>query len=243
MNEEGVNHRRKGRPWALYLRVSTRREDQEGGLASQLLACQDFLRRRGLPPEEAIVFREQASGRQTNRPILRKLLHQAAMHQFGYVLVFKLDRLSRGGIVPTFQLLQTLHDRGVRVYSVSESWWEPDNAVHEAVLAILSFAARIESESIAERVSAGISRKRAEAERRGEPFLWGRARTSPLRRDPQLPDKAVQLRKDGLSWTETAQTLGIGTTTARRMYRLGLASKANGTRSEGEKLGDGRSAN
>ena len=228
---------------ALYVRISTRRVDQEGGLASQLQACQEFLRRQGLRPEEAIVFEEHASGRQTNRPVLRKLLHEAALHRFGNVIVFKLDRLSRGGVVPTFQLLQTLHDHGVRVYSVSESWWDPDNAVHEAVLAILAFATRIESESIAERVSAGIARKRAEALERGEPFLWGRARTSPLRRAPHLPAKAVQLRKDGLSWAETAQTLGVGRTTARRLYHLGLASTVNGTPTEEVKPEDGPGAN
>jgi len=243
VKEPWTNPRRTGRPPAIYLRASTKREDQEGGLASQLQACREFLRRQGLSPEEAIVFQEQAFGRQTNRPVLRKLLHQVALHRFGSVVVFKLDRLSRGGIVPTFQLLQTLHDHGVRVYSVSESWWDPANEVHEAVLAILSFAARIESESIAERVSAGISRKRAEAERRGEPFLWGRALTSPLRKDPQLPAKAVQLRKDGLSWTKTAQTLSVGRTTARRLCQLGMASRANDTGDEeGNSEGASRAA-
>ncbi len=242
MNEEGAYHPRKGHPWALYLRVSTKREDQEGGLASQLEACQGYLRHKGLPPEGAFVFEEQASGRQTNRPILRKLLHQAALHRFGNLVVFKLDRLSRGGIVPTFSLLRTLHDSGVRVHSVAEPWWDPSSPVHEVILAVLAFAAQIESQSISERVSAGITRKRVEAERRGEPFYWGRARTSPLRKDPQLPTKALRLREGRRSWTQVAQALGIGRTTARRMCHLAATSGVSGTEKEEAKSKDDPSA-
>ncbi len=242
MNEQGANRPHAGRPWALYLRVSTKREDQEGGLMSQLQACQEFLRRKGVSPDEAIVFREQASGRQTNRPVLRKLLHQAAMHRFGYVLVFKLDRLSRGGIVPTFQLLKTLHDCNVVVHSVSESWLRPEDPVHEVILAVLSFAAQIESASISERVSAGIARRKAEASRKGEPWLWGRALSSPLRHDPALPSKAVTLREDGRSWSQTARALEVSKTSARRLYQLGLALRANGTPADGDDGEEGERA-
>lgn len=227
------------RPWAVYARVSTKREDQEGGLASQLEACLEFLRGKGLPSQNVIAFREQASGRQTNRPVLRKLLQQAAMHRFEGVVVFKLDRLSRGGIVATFSLLRAFHDHGVRVLSTAEPWWDAASPVHEVILAVLAFAAQIESQSISERVSAGIARKRAEAQRRGELFYWGRARTSALRKDPELPAKATQMRKEGRSWSETARAMRVSRTTARRLYLLGQASKVTGTADEEEQSEEG----
>lgn len=213
----------------MYLRISTTRAEQEHGLAAQLHACKEFLARQGIAEKDVIVYEEKASGRKTDRPVLRKLLHEAALHRFTNLLTFKLDRLSRGGIGPTFQLLKNLHDAGVRVYSVTESWWDPDNPVHEVTLAVLAWGAQLESKAIGERVSAGIQARKRESERKGVPFLWGRALTSPLRHDTTMPRRAVELREAGLSWGKLARTLGISRTSARRLHQLGLASRPNGT--------------
>lgn len=208
---------------AIFLRVSTTKPEQEHGLTAQLQACKEFLEQRGLPADGARIFKEQASGRRTNRPVLREMLHEAAMHRFQVLVLFRLDRMSRGGIGEMFRILRALGGYGVRVYSVCETWWDPDNPTHELILAVLAWAAEFESKAIGERVAAGIAARRAEAERKGRPFLWGRARTSRLARDPALPAKAVEMRRDGLSWAQIGRGLGVGRTTARRLYRLGTA--------------------
>lgn len=227
---------------AIYCRASTTKEEQRHGLASQLRACKEFLVRQRVEFESVQIYQEQASGRKSDRPVLRKLLHDVALHKVQIVVVFRLDRLSRGGIGEMFRLVKYIEDHGGHLYSASEEWFNPDNPTHELTLAILSWASAFESQAIGERVASGIARRRAEAERRGEPFLWGRALVSPLRRDPELPVKAVRLRKDGLSWTKTARALGVGRTTARRLYQIGLASRANGTPAEEWTAEDGSRA-
>src|SRR6266705_2439283 len=221
---------------AIYSRGSTRKQDQEHGLAAQVHACKRFLEDRKMTGPVRI-FREQASGRRDDRAVLKELLHEAAMHRFTALVVFRLDRLSRSGIPEMFRVLKALQGSGVRVYSVSESWWDPDAPTAELILAVLAWAAAFESRSIGERVASGIASRRAEAEKRGRPFVWGRAHTSKVTNHPELPERAAQLRKDGRSWTEIAKALGVGRTTARRLCQISRAKRGLPSRKAGGALG------
>jgi DNA invertase Pin-like site-specific DNA recombinase len=214
---------------AIYGRISTGKEQQGHGLEAQAHACRDLLHRLELPLRDVAVYEEEGSGRRRDRPVLRRLLHDAAMHRFQILVVFRLDRLTRGGIAEMFRVLKALQGAGVRVYSVCETWWDPDAPTAELILAILAWAAEFESRAIGERVAAGIAARRAEAERRGKPFLWGRAKVSPLTCDPELPVKALRLRQSGLSWTRVAASLGVGRTTARRLCQLARSLGVSGT--------------
>ncbi len=202
---------------AVYARISTGREQQGHGLDAQVHACRNLLKLLALPPRSVKVYEEEASGRRSDRPVLRKLLHDASMHRFQILIVFRLDRLTRGGIPEMFRVLKALQGAGVRVYSVSEAWWDPAAPTAELILAVLAWAAEFESRAIGERVAAGIAARRAEAARRGRPFLWGRARVSTLARDPELPTQVLKLRAAGRSWSQVARTLGVSRTTARRL--------------------------
>ncbi|MFA5895340.1 MAG: recombinase family protein [Thermoplasmata archaeon] len=224
---------------AIYGRISTGKEQQPHGLAAQVHACRELLPRLELPFRDVALYEEEGSGRRRDRPVLRKLLHDAAMHRFQILVVFRLDRLTRGGISEMFRVLKALQHSGVRVYSVCETWWDPDAPTAELILAVLAWAAEFESRAIGERVAAGIAARRAEAERRGEPFLWGRARVSALTRNPELPAKALQLRQGGLSWTRVAASLGVGRTTARRLCQLAQSSGISGTNKGEAKPKDG----
>lgn len=231
------------RAGAIFARISTGKEQQQHGLVAQIETCRQFLERLEIPLREVKVYQEEGSGRRRDRPVLRRLLRDAALHRFQILVVFRLDRLTRSGITEMFQVLKALQHSGVRVYSVNETWWDPNAPTAEVILAVISWAAQLESRVIGERVSAGIQTRKKEAERKGQPWLWGRALTSPLRRDPTLPSRAVQLREAKLSWSKTAQTLGVGRTTARRLYQLGLVSRANGTPIEEGTAEDGTGAN
>jgi DNA invertase Pin-like site-specific DNA recombinase len=214
---------------AIYGRISTGKEQQGHGLETQVHACRELLQRLEFPLRDVAVYEEEGSGRRRDRPILCKLLHDAAMHRFQVLVVFRLDRLTRGGIAEMFRVLKALQDSRVRVYSVCETWWDPDAPTAELILAVLAWAAEFESKAIGERVAAGIAARRAEAERHGKPFLWGRAKVSPLTRDPDLPSKALRLRQGGLSWTGVAKSIGVGRTTARRLCQLARLSGVSGT--------------
>ncbi len=224
---------RPARSASIYARISTGRELQGHGLETQVHACRELVERLGFSLRGVTVYEEEGSGRRRDRPVLRKLLHDAAMHRFQILIVFRLDRFTRGGIAEMFRVLKTLQGAGVRVYSVCETWWDPDAPTAELILAVLAWAAEFESRAIGERVAAGIAARRAEAARRGKPFLWGRARVSALARDPGLPARALELRRSGRSWAQVARTLGVGRTTARRLCLVGCSlSKSRSTRKE-----------
>ncbi len=227
---DGVGGREFGplRSAAIYARISTSKELQPHGLDTQVQACRQSLRRLE-PVRDIMVYEEEESGRRRDRPVLRRLLRDAGLHRFTILAVFKLDRLTRRGIAEMFQVIQTLQGYGVRVYSVSETWWDPDAPTAELILAVLAWVGEFESRMIGERVAAGIAARRAAAEKRGEKFLWGRARVSAVTRDPGLPAKALRLRQEGRSWTQVAQTLGVGRTTGRRLCRLAAISGVSGT--------------
>jgi DNA invertase Pin-like site-specific DNA recombinase len=219
---------------AIYGRISTGREQQGHGLAAQIHACRELIGRLEFSSGKVAVYEEEGSGRRRDRPVLRRLLQDAAMHRFTVLVVFRLDRLTRSGIAEMFRVLKALQGAGVRVYSVSETWWDPTAPTAELILAVLAWAAEFESRAISERVAAGIAARRAEAEKRGERFLWGRALVSPLTRDPGLPAKALRLRTSGLSWTQIAGRLGVGRTTARRLCTLARAPAERGGVDQGE---------
>ncbi len=207
---------------AIYARVSTTKRGQEHGLEAQRRACLQFIQQRGLANGEPLVFVDQISGRRSERPGLNRLIQQAAMKQVRSVVVFKLDRLSRGGILEMCDVLNKLRKYGVKVYAVADGFWNPDipDEVQHLMMACFAYAAKMESDAISERVAAGIAARRAEATEAGERFLWGRARVSKLTKDPDLPAKAGELRLQGRSWSQIAQALGVGRTTARRLYHL-----------------------
>lgn len=164
--------------------MSTTKGEQEHGLIAQEHAVRRFLEDKEIALDgELRVYTEQASGRKEKRPRLEEMLHDAAMKKFRVLVVFKLDRLSRRELMVTgdvVEVVKKLTGYGVRVYSVAETWWDPDNPVAPLILAALSWAASMESRAIADRVTAGITASKAEAARDGKPFVWGRARTSAL---------------------------------------------------------------
>lgn len=213
---------------AIYKRVSTTREEDEGsGLDTQDDSCQSFIRARGW--ELVATYSDTLSGRREKRPGFDQMLHDAAMKQFRAVVVFKLDRLTRSGIRAMFTVIDKLGAYGVRVYSVTDSWFDPANPAYEMILSALAFAADLESRAISERVKAAIARKRKDE---GDGFVWGQGHFSLLRQRPTLTREARELRETGLSWAEVGRRLGVSPSTAKRAATMGLLALTDGERED-----------
>ena len=105
---------------------------------------------------------DKASGANPNRPEFRRLLHDASMLRFNGVLIWKLDRFSREGIIPTISYIKRLKDRSVFLKSLTESWLDTaDGGITDLVLAVMSWASAEERRKISERTKAGIAQRRA----------------------------------------------------------------------------------
>ena len=148
---------------ALYARVSLdehcddkRFQDPE----NQLVPLREFAKALGY--EVSVVYVDKMSGANPARPEFRRMLDDASMRRFQGILVWKLDRFSREGIIPTMAYLKRLRDRKVFLRSMTESWLDTSNeGIAEVMLAIMSWMAQEERLKISERTKAGIARRHA----------------------------------------------------------------------------------
>lgn len=101
------------------------------------------------------IVEEVFTGATLNRPQLDALLNKVKSGDF--IVVYKLDRLSRGGLIPTLELINDLSLRGVFVICLSEGIsTDNNNPMSRAFLQLLAVFAELERSIIKERVYAGI---------------------------------------------------------------------------------------
>lgn len=148
---------------AIYARVSldesnkSSRQYQE--LDNQLKPLRDFC--KSFNYEVVEEYTDKMSGANPARPAFRKMMQDALMRRFSGIVVWKLDRFSREGIIPTMSYIKQLKDRGLWLKSMTESWLDTSQeGITEIVLAIMSWASAEERKKISERTKAGIAYKR-----------------------------------------------------------------------------------
>jgi DNA invertase Pin-like site-specific DNA recombinase len=167
---------------ALYARVSLdegaddkRYQEPE----NQLQPLREYA--KALGAEIASEYVDRASGANPARPQFRQMMNDALARQFSGILVWKLDRFSREGIIPTMAYIKQLKERGIFLKSLTESWLDTQNeGITDVVMAIMSWAAAEERKKISERTKAGIARRRAIGQwKGGRPKKRGVADTNP----------------------------------------------------------------
>ncbi|MES2062577.1 MAG: recombinase family protein [Bacteroidota bacterium] len=136
-----------------YARVST----QDQNLDLQLTALADF----GC----AKVFQEKVSGKNTERPELKKLLAQ--LRAGDSVVVWKLDRLGRS-IQDLISLVELFKSNDVNFVSITDSI-DTSTAMGRFTFNIFASLAQFEREIIRERTNAGLSAARARGRKGGRP--------------------------------------------------------------------------
>lgn len=136
-----------------YARVST----QDQNLDLQLTALADF----GCVK----VFQEKVSGKNTERPELKKLLAQ--LRAGDSVVVWKLDRLGRS-IQDLIYLVELFKSNDVNFVSITDSI-DTSTAMGRFTFNIFASLAQFEREIIRERTNAGLSAARARGRKGGRP--------------------------------------------------------------------------
>ena len=149
---------------AIYSRVSTQEQRPE----NQLRQLRDYA--RALGGEIVKEYIDYASGGKAERENFIALLQDGDKRQFGLLLVWSLDRLSREGISNTLGYLERFKRNGIAVKSLQESWLDTrDEGVGQLLLAIFSWVAQQERKRIVERVKAGLDRAKKEGKKLGRP--------------------------------------------------------------------------
>ena len=193
---------------ACYCRVSSARQKTD----SQKPEIRRWLDGNRIDPSTVGWFEDKETGKTLKRPAFDRLQKAIFAGTVTTVVVWKLDRISRGqrdGV----NLLADWCERGVRVVAVTQQI-DLSGTVGRMVASVLFGLAEIESEYRRERQAAGI----AVAKERG--VYRGRERgttKAPSRR-------ARELRGRGLTVQEIATALGVSRRTAFRYLATAPAS-------------------
>lgn len=173
---------------AAYIRVSSDSQDY----GSQRHAIEQAAKNRGTAIHRW--YADSATGAQIDRPRLRALRRAVCAGDVAQLWVWRLDRLTRSGIVDTIQALQELRAHECQCVSVCDAL--PEGPLLELYVSMLATSAQLELVKIRENIAAGRERARAA----GRP--WGRPRI-----DRALRARVHELRAAGASERQIARTL------------------------------------
>jgi DNA invertase Pin-like site-specific DNA recombinase len=155
----------------------------------------------------AVEYIDYETGKHSDRDAFRRLFEDASRKKFDVVLVWALDRLSREGIGDTFDHLKRLSQYQVAFESYTEPQFRttgPFGAMFaELMIALAAWMNKMERLKISDRTIAGLERARKEGR------IGGRRATVFNR------EKAVKLRKAGMSWRAIAKKIGASQSTIR----------------------------
>jgi DNA invertase Pin-like site-specific DNA recombinase len=142
----------------MYIRVSTKQQDlyRQEQLGEQLI-------KKG---EVDKIYREKASGKDTNRPVLQELLKFARSGDT--IIVESISRLIRS-MTDFFKLLQEFKTKGITFKSINEPFVNTDsnNPFSDVMALFMAKMAEIERDLIKERQKAGIERAKKEGKYKG----------------------------------------------------------------------------
>lgn len=186
-----------------YARVSTR----EQNLDRQLDALEAF----GV--ERRLVYADQASGKDFERPAYRRLMQSLGADD---VLVVKsIDRLGRNYDEILDEWRAITHERGAAIVVLDipllDTRERPDGItgvfIADIMLQLLSYVAQVERENIRQRQAEGIAAAKARGVRFGRPRKM---------RPPCFDDVCARYRDGVLSRAEAARVLGVSISTFDR---------------------------
>jgi DNA invertase Pin-like site-specific DNA recombinase len=197
---------------ALYARVSTNLQES----LNQVSELRDFAVKRGWEIAREYVD-EDVRGKQSRKPQLEALLHDAHRGEFELVTFWSLDRLTRAGPDDAADILGRINAAGCDFVSYREEAINSLGPWKRALIDLLAIVANFESQRASERIRAGLTRVRGQGRRLGRP----RADLHGL----SGPD-VVALRVAGLSWAQIEEKTGLSSGTLRRLAKI--TSQGNG---------------
>lgn len=203
--------RRAIRYAAIYIRVSSEKQEENYSLETQKEGCLRHARERGYVVEERHIYQEVKTGAlYRERLVLTALRAAARRREFTVVIVYDLDRLSREAEHQTI-IMEDLAYSGVKVECVLREI--DDTPEGRLMLNILGYTATVERERIRERTMRG---RKARAERDKRLLGQGREKYG-LRfieeRSKYVPnDEAIKVDESGFTWTKAR--------VVKRMFRM-----------------------
>jgi len=187
---------------AIYARVST--DKQENG--NQVDQLREFAAKQGWDVAFEFVDKVTGSGKKT-RPQFEKMMLAASQKQFGQLVFWRLDRLSREGVRKTLTYLEQLDAWGVAWRSYQEPYLDSCGVMKDMVISVMALMAQQERVAISERTKAGLQRAVKAGKKLGR-----RAVTVDVSR-------ARKLQREGLGLRPVAKKMGVSVNTLQKALR------------------------
>lgn len=150
------------------------------------------------------IYCEKASGADTNRLELRKLIENLREGQS--IVVTRIDRLARSTF-DLFAIVKSITDKKAQFYSLAEPWTDTSTSTGRLMLAVLGGLADVERDLIRTRTSEGRARAIAQGKKMGRP-----RRITDIQRI-----EIIQKLKNGETLEKIAKTFGINSGTVSRI--------------------------
>lgn len=190
---------------ALYARIST--QDGRQSALNQLAEMRSYCDRRQWHIAAEYVDQFTGSAPARERDQLLKLLNEACAGRFDTVLVFAMDRLTREGVLQSFEYVKRLTDAGVEFLSITEPQFQTAGPAGELFMAVAAWMAKQERDQLRLRVRAGLTRAKSEGVILGRP----RATVDLLR--------MKMMYVSGLSLRDIAKEMELSRSTVERYSR------------------------
>lgn len=189
---------------ACYVRVSTIGQNEAG----QRAEIERWLSGNGIDPENVRWYTDKGkSGDSLERPAFEKLQKAIFAGEVGTVIVYKLDRLSRK-LRDGIETLCDWCDRSIRVVSVTQAI-DFNGTVGKIVASVLLGVAEMEQETRRERQAVGIAVAKEQGKYQGRKKGTTKAK----------PERALELREQGLKADEIATSMGVSRMTIFRYLK------------------------
>src|SRR5882672_11593110 len=143
-------------------------------------------------------YEETISGAARRRPVFEQMVADARSRKFDALVVWSVDRFSRGGAGSCFAALGQIDAAGVEFISVKENYLDTSGPFRDVLLAFAATVARMERERLIERTKAGLARARAQGRVGGRP-----------RKHLPLVEAALNMLDDGASYDDVRKRYGV----------------------------------
>ena len=134
---------------AIYARKSKETEDGDS-IGNQVKMCRDYVSSRISSCIVSVYMDEGYSGKNLNRPQMQQMMAQQEVSPFNYIIVYRLDRISRS-VSDFSQLAKKLEDDRTALICIKEQF-DTSTPMGKAMMNIAAVFAQLERETIAERV-------------------------------------------------------------------------------------------
>lgn len=162
--------------YAVYVRVSTDRDEQVSSVENQIDICRNWLERNGYEWNEESVFKDEGISGTVflDRPAIQLLLDKTKKGEIEMIIFKSISRLARD-LKDSLEIRETLLAHNVRVISIEEGFDSFKVGKNDMVFELWSLFAAQYSRTLSSSISAALAAKVRRGEHIGKiPFGYDR---------------------------------------------------------------------